>query len=98
MNAYEGEALALDGCMSGSFTLPGSEPPYNSGMTTVHEVGHWFGLLHTFQGGCDERRGDFIADTPAEAIPNEGCPASRDTCIDLPGLDPNDNYMDYSSE
>lgn len=99
MNAYGSEALALDGCMVGSFSLPGNKPPFNLGLTAVHEVGHWFGLLHTFQGGCNEKGGDFIADTPAEDSPNEGeCPVGRDTCPDLPGLDPVDNYMDYSAE
>ncbi|OAQ95790.1 hypothetical protein LLEC1_04769 [Akanthomyces lecanii] len=99
MNAYEGDALALDGCMVGTFSLPGNAPPFNMGMTTVHEVGHWFGLLHTFEGGCDDVRGDFIADTPAERSPNEGkCPHGRDTCPELPGLDPIENYMDYSAE
>ncbi len=99
MNAYGYEALALDGCMVGSFSVPGSKGPYNLGFTAVHEVGHWFGLLHTFQGGCDEKRGDFIADTPAEASANVArCPAGRDTCPDLPGLDPIENYMDYSNE
>ncbi|KAK2612548.1 hypothetical protein QQS21_001486 [Conoideocrella luteorostrata] len=99
MNAYEGEALAKNGCMVGSFSLPGNKPPFNQGLTTVHEVGHWFGLLHTFEGGCNEKGGDFIADTPAEASPNWGeCPVGRDTCPDMPGLDPVENYMDYSAE
>ncbi len=99
MNAYGFEALELDGCMVGTFSLPGNPGPYNLGLTAVHEVGHWFGLLHTFQGGCSDTRGDFIADTPAEADANQGvCPAGRDTCPDLPGLDPVENYMDYSSE
>jgi hypothetical protein len=40
-----------DGCRVRFATLPGGgEVGYDHGITTVHEVGHWFGLLHTFQG------------------------------------------------
>lgn len=99
MNAYDGDALAMDGCIVGSFSLPGNKPPFNQGLTAVHEVGHWLGLLHTFQGGCDGKGGDFIADTPAEKSPSLfECPIGRDSCPDLPGLDPVQNYMDYSSQ
>ncbi|OAA55695.1 metalloprotease 1 [Cordyceps fumosorosea ARSEF 2679] len=91
--------LRNDGCQVGSFTLPGNDNVFNMALTAVHEVGHWLGLLHTFQGGCDEEGGDYISDTPAEKTSNYGkCPAGRDTCPDLPGLDPIDNYMDYSRD
>lgn len=78
-------------------TLPGgTSTPYNEGKTMVHEVGHWLGLFHTFEGGCTAP-GDWVADTPAEAVEHRGCD-SRNSCPDEPDWDPIENFMDYSSD
>ena len=71
--------------------------PYNLGRTTTHEVGHYLGLYHTFQGGCASAsncyaNGDLICDTNPEGSPNS-FPCDRSTCG---SPDPTHNYMDYS--
>jgi hypothetical protein len=69
----------------------------NQGRTLTHELGHYFGLPHTFDGGCSG--GDGIQDTPPADNPNYGCPLNINSCSnefpDLP--DQIENYMDYSN-
>ncbi|XP_028397800.1 uncharacterized protein LOC114521531 [Dendronephthya gigantea] len=79
-------------------TLPGGDiSPINEGDNLVHEVGHYFGLLHTFEGGCEG--GDSVADTPATGYPTYNCPDTPvDSCPDIPGYDPIHNYMGYNPD
>ncbi|KXH34201.1 metalloprotease 1 [Colletotrichum nymphaeae SA-01] len=90
-----------DGCHVSVGTMPGGpgvpwDPEDNLGKTATHEVGHWFGLFHVFEGFDCEGEGDLIDDTPATKVATVGCPASQDSCPEKPGLDPIHNYMDYT--
>lgn len=78
------------------------------GSTLTHEVGHYLGLLHTFQGECDDEDLNFAEnnlglctdDTPpvATSTTNANCGATSNSCSnDFPDkLDMWENYMDYS--
>ena len=94
--AFGSDAIA-PGCTSNGFDyIPGA--PYNLGRTTTHELGHFFNLDHTFNGGC-AAPGDNIADTPAVANPTYGTPAtgSVDGCVaGQKALTM--NYMDYVND
>lgn len=67
---------------------------YNQGKTLVHEVGHWAGLYHVFQGGCSGQ-GDYVDDTPPQSTATNGCPTNQDSCSGG-GLDSVTNFMHYS--
>lgn len=73
--------------------------PYNQGRTCTHEVGHFMGLYHTFQGGCGTTScyttGDRICDTQPEQTARFGCPVGATSCATP---DPIRNFMDYTDD
>ena len=84
-------------CTSGSVTV-NSYNNYDLGRTTTHELGHYFGLYHTFQG-CGY--GDGIPDTPSQSEPNYGSPVIGPDCLSDAENTCNTqdfffNYMDYT--
>jgi hypothetical protein len=99
----------LDGVVLAYGTLPNAYQPgisdisgfiYNLGDTGTHEVGHYLGLAHTFEGHCSAHN-DGVADTPAEKSPDFYCTVGRNSCKDgngVPELDPIHNFMDYSDD
>jgi PKD repeat protein len=74
-----------------------------AGRSLTHEVGHWLGLLHPFQGSCGNsncsRAGDRLCDTPPVKAASYGCPTSNNTCSnDSPDeMDQIENFMDYAN-
>ena len=70
---------------------------YNHGRTLAHEVGHYLGLLHTFQDEvCDNTytTQDLIIDTPPQSAADTGTEASS-TCGVPSAIE---NYMNYSQD
>jgi hypothetical protein len=87
----------MDGVVLLDGTLPGgNETSFNLGKTATHEIGHWLGLYHTFQGGCDAF-GDHVGDTPAQSAPDIGQPVDgqRHNACNIGELSPIHNYMNY---
>jgi Pregnancy-associated plasma protein-A len=91
-----------------------ANPSFNLGRTGVHEVGHNFGLYHTFSGGCTSN--DFsqltsanctlptgfltgIDDTPPQSASTSGCPTVGTLNGCTPSVPKNyQNFMDYTND
>jgi len=69
---------------------------YDQGRTLVHEMGHYLGLLHTFEDGCTNSysSGDLIVDTNPEAEEHYDCIQTYSCGV----ADPIHNYMDYTPD
>jgi predicted Zn-dependent protease len=89
-------------------TLPGVQPgmepcsyacKYNVGYTTVHEVGHYFGLFHTFtkDSSCYTQQDDGIDDTPMQKTPGRST-VYADSCTMHAGYDPTWSFLDYADD
>ncbi|MBK9271011.1 MAG: gliding motility-associated C-terminal domain-containing protein [Saprospiraceae bacterium] len=71
-------------------------------VVTAHEMGHYLGLHHTFNGGCNNQDclldGDRVCDTPPDNSASFAACNTNSCNTDNPDLqDDNDNFMDYSN-
>ncbi|MDF1695534.1 MAG: thrombospondin type 3 repeat-containing protein [Saprospiraceae bacterium] len=93
-----GDGVVIDANAFGSGSGCGQvnpEAPYNLGRTLTHELGHYLLLDHVWgEGGCNSD--DNIADTPNQADPNYGCPASGTSSCN--SVDLYMSYMDYTND
>jgi gliding motility-associated-like protein len=82
----------------GSFSLL---PAYSKGRTTVHEIGHFFGLRHIWGDvvGCGGT--DYVTDTPSQSDRSFGCPIHPQPDCTVGGAVSNrmfQNYMDFTND
>jgi hypothetical protein len=109
-----------NGAVTGYATFPTSPPPldgaviqasitqpnFNASAILPHEIGHAFGLLHTFQGdgggiACPTNTncmvdGDEICDTEPH-IGSQACPTGTNTCTGVAYNGVQFNFMSYTS-
>jgi|GEM_PF-895015 len=111
---FPGASAEVDGLVvqHTSFGTTGTVNSWNNlNRTVTHEVGHYLGLYHTFEGdssgtgcppvtnGCGTGLGDCISDTEPHIRSSSNCPTgTTNTCTgSTVGLTIR-NYMDYSSQ
>ncbi len=78
------------------FGVGSSEPQYDLGRTTTHEVGHFFGLRHIWgdESGCSGT--DYVTDTPNQLGETYDCPTHPEfECTNNKMFQ---NYMDYTDD
>ena len=83
-------------------SLPGRQrrPRTTWATRATHEIGHWMGLYHTFQGGCAKQdRGATASPTPPPRVGGVRLPGrARHMHGQLAGIDPINNFMDYTDD
>lgn len=79
------------------FGFASSDPNYNRGRSTTHEIGHFFGLRHIWGDNADCIQDDYVNDTPLQADETYGCELHPrgDACSSMKMFQ---NYMDYTDD
>lgn len=101
-----GQGSLQDGVVVRASTFTGGPP---AATTIIHELGHYLGLYHTFEGGCSNwdctRTGDKVCDTPPDGRSSfnacnqvvNSCSTDTQSGFLLDQPDMISNYMDYTS-
>ena len=92
------DGIFVDYRVFGSQTGTAVDGIYTYGRTLTHEIGHWFGLIHTWG---DEYCGtDYCDDTPQieESNSTEQCRIVYSQCNGITTKNMIENYMDYSPD
>jgi hypothetical protein len=82
---------------NGQYIGSNTDPEFASTMT--HELGHFFNLYHTFEGGCTMPN-DYVTDTPP-CTTGQGCHPLSTAMFPLncnSQLVNSENYMDYNTQ
>jgi hypothetical protein len=100
------EGVVINYDWIGDYEEYGSPVDANSRANALtHEIGHYLGLYHPFEGGCAgldasdcAKKGDLCCDVPAVSGQNQNC-SYINSCTETYNSDAPDqkqNYMDYS--
>jgi hypothetical protein len=92
------DGIIIDHSVFGNKTGTALFGSYSSGRTTTHEVGHWFGLIHTWGDAfCGT---DYCEDTPKASGPNntKRCSTSQSNCDGILRIPMIENFLDYTPD
>jgi hypothetical protein len=91
------DGVIIDHTVFGNRIGTASFGSYSYGRTTTHEIGHWFGLIHTW--GDSFCGTDYCEDTPRVSGPNTNlCVAQPSRCDRVSRLPMIENYLDYTPD
>lgn len=98
LEEYQDGIAATDGVVI-DFTVFGvgsSDPDYDLGRSTTHEIGHFLGLRHIWGDESSCSGTDYVSDTPNQLDSTLGCPSHP--ALECSNNKMFQNYMDYTDD